>query len=175
MVKSRSVILSTLAAIALAFNGCVTATSPNPLLVQLIKAVLGCIPEGTSIDTPDGGRPIEEIKPGDIVFGFSGEPVRVLQKDSYNEDPSPKRFYRIEFDNGSVVSLSDMHRIDGVRAKNLCLGMEVNGSKVISIRAFGGVERSYDLRTEDSGYQIEGIPVNTMMDELKRAAGNRGP
>ena len=30
--------------------------------------------------------------------------------------------------------------------------------------------KSYDLLTEDAGYQIQGIPVNSMIEEMHAAA-----
>jgi hypothetical protein len=33
-----------------------------------------------------------------------------------------------------------------------------------------GIKRSYDLLTEDEGYRIDGIPVNSMIEEMHAAA-----
>lgn len=38
------------------------------------------------------------------------------------------------------------------------------------IESLGGVSRSFDLLTEDAGYRIAGIPVNSMISEM---AGHR--
>ena len=123
-----------------------------------IKAGTACIPKGTKIDTVEGKVFIENIKPGDTIIGYSGVPVKVLQKHEYLEDPTKKRFYKIKFKNGAVVNLCDMHRIKGERAMHITENVE-------SKELYDGVEFSYDLLTEDLGYRINCIPVNSMIDE----------
>ena len=42
-----------------------------------------CIPEGTVIDIGEEsnvGGSIEDLKPGDVIAGYYGNPVQVLQK-----------------------------------------------------------------------------------------------
>lgn len=143
-----------------------------PLALQLapMKLMFLCIPEQTPIDTPNGPRPIELIRPGDKVIGFEGHPVRVLQIHGYMEDPTVKRFLNIEFENGAKVRLCDMHRIDGIRAQHVKIGDRINDQTVKSIKSFDGVQRSYDLLTEDSGYRIADLPVNSMIEEMLTAA-----
>lgn len=136
------------------------------------KLAFACIPEGTLVDTPEGPAPIESLRAGDPVIGFDGQVVRVLQKHSYAEDPKGA-FLTVEFADGSKVDLCGMHRIDGVRAKTLIPGDELAGRRVARITRYTGVERSYDLLTEDAGYRIQGIPVNSMIEEMY-AAGRAG-
>ena len=136
--------------------------------VALAKLTYSCLPEGALIDTPDGPRAIETLKAGDIVMGFGGEPVKILQKHGYVEDPA-QIFYIVTFEDGSSVELCGRHRIDGVRAEDLTLEDRISGNAVASIERFTGVERSYDLLTEDEGYQVEGIPVNSMIEEMAQA------
>lgn len=145
-----------------------------PLAIKLapLKIMMVCIPEGTPVDTPNGPKPIELIRPGDKVIGFEGKAVRVMQIHGYAEDPASERFFRIEFENGAVVRLCDMHRIDGIRSKHVKIGDQINDQTVKSIEAFGGVERSYDLLTEDEGYRISGQPVNSMIEEMIAASRN---
>lgn len=154
-----------------------TAASVLPVAAGLLptKLIFGCIPEGTLIDTPDGPLPIELISPGASVIGFEGHPVRVLQKHGYAEDSTAKRFLRIAFENGGIVQLCDMHRLDGIRAKDLSPGYRVADQIVESIQFFDGVERSYDLLTEDAGYRISGFPVNSMIEEMIAASNDPLP
>ena len=93
------------------------------------------------------------------MIGYSGKPVKVLQKHEYLEDPTKERFYEITFDNECIANLCDMHKIKGERAKDIT-------KNVKSKRIYGGVEFSYDLLTEDKGYMINSIPVNSMIEEL---------
>ncbi len=136
------------------------------------KIMFGCIPEGTSIDTPDGDgfNTIENIKVGDKVIGYNGKPVKVLQKHSYLENKEELRFYSIKFKDSdgkeSEVNVSDSHRVRGVCAKN------ITHADITSKEVYKGVERSYDLLTEDKGYQIDGIPVNSMIEEMAHSVQN---
>ena len=124
-----------------------------------VKAAAACIPKGTNIDCVNDVTAIENIKPGDIVIGYSGNPVKVLQKHEYLENTTAKRFYKVKFDDDSIVDVCDMHRIRGERAMDIT-------ENVVSKEVYGGVEFSYDLLTEDLGYRIDGIPVNSMIEEL---------
>tara|TARA_R100000781_G_scaffold114599_1_gene85840 strand:- start:344 stop:1621 length:1278 start_codon:yes stop_codon:yes gene_type:complete len=144
------------------------AQSQNNMFSQLTEAAssaaatktaFACIPKGISIDTIDGKVLIEDIKPGDVVMGYNGSPVKVLQKHEYLEDPIKERFYKVEFNNGSIVEVCDMHRIRGERAKDIT-------ESVKSKEVYSGVEFSYDLLTEDAGYRMNGIPVNSMIEEM---------
>jgi len=88
----------------------------------------------------------------------------------YLENAEESEFLAITFSNGSTVDLCTMHRIGGVRAKELQVGSTVSDDhRVVSIRPYRGVERSYDILTEDSGYRIGGIPVNSMINEMYEA------
>ena len=123
------------------------------------KIYFHCIPKGVKIDGIGSKINIEDIKPGDMVMGYDGNPVRVLQKHEYLEDPIAEKFYEVEFNNGSKVNVCDMHKINGVAAKDIT-------EDVLNKKVYGGVEFSYDLLTEDLGYKIDGIPVNSMIEEM---------
>jgi hypothetical protein len=131
------------------------------------KAVFICIPEGELIDTPEGQVAIEDIRSGDSVIGFSGKPVKVLIKHEYAENPEVERFYRFYLDNGKNLAMCDMHRIEGERSMRYNVGNNFKGGEVIEhISVYGGVNRSYDLLTEDIGYRMSGVSVNSMIEEL---------
>jgi len=133
--------------------------------VASAKVTFACIPEGTRVDTPRGPVPIESLRVGDRVIGFGGGVVRILQKHAYAEDPTVE-FLGVEFANGARVDLCGMHRIDGARAMILAPRDRVARSRVVRVDRYVGVERSYDLLTEDDGYRIQGIPVNSMIEEM---------
>jgi len=135
-----------------------------------LKLMFMCLPEGTLIDTPAGSQAIETLKAGDLVIGYDGEPVRIQQIHGYLEDPENSDFLEIGFSNGASVDLCTMQRLGGIRAKELQLGDVVEGgSSIVSIRPYRGVERSYDLLTEDEGYRVAGVPVNSMIVEMYEA------
>jgi Hint domain len=132
----------------------------------MIKLRFGCLPEGTRIDTADGSVRIEDLKAGDFVTGFKGSPVQISQIHQYLEDAATSRYLTIHFDNGSVVSASARHRINGVPASSLKVGDACGSHVVTRIEPRYGVARSFDLLTEDAGYRIGGIPVNSMIEEM---------
>ena len=131
------------------------------------KVLFKCIPEGELIDTPEGQVAIEDIRSGDSVIGFSGEPVKVLIKHEYAENPEAERFHRFYLDNGKSFSVCDMHRIEGEHSMHYNVGNSFKGGEVVeAIKIYGGVTRSYDLLTEDIGYRMSGVAVNSMIEEL---------
>lgn len=161
-----------LAAAKAAASGAKTA-GVSTGLGSIVGSVLGakvkflCIPEGELIDTPEGQVAIEDIRSGDNVIGFSGEPVKVLIKHEYAENPDAKRFHRFSLDNGNNFSVCDMHRIEGERSMDYNVGNSFKGGEVVeAIDVYGGVTRSYDLLTEDIGYRMSGVAVNSMIEEL---------
>ena len=134
-----------------------------------LKLYFACIPEHTPIDTPSGPRPIEKLEAGDLVIGFAGKPVRILQKHSYLENPKTV-FLHITFADGAAVDLCGMHRLAGIRAREIQIGQTIAGRKVTGLGSHCGETHSYDLLTEDAGYQIHGLPVNSMIEEMNTAA-----
>ena len=134
-------------------------TSIGSTVATLAKIYFKCVPKGTKIDGINNKINIEDIKPGDMIMGYNGDPVKVLQKHEYLEDPSVKRFYEVEFKNGAKVNVCDMHKINGIAAKDIA-------ENVLNKNVYNGVEYSYDLLTEDLGYRINGVPVNSMILEM---------
>jgi hypothetical protein len=130
--------------------------------LTMYKIYAACIPKGTKIDAIRGSIKIEDIRPGDMIVGYDGYPVKVLHKHEYLEDPKVERWYEIEFSNGAKVNTCDMHKINGVRAKDVT-------ENVVSKNVYSGVELSYDMLTEDSGYRINGVPVNSMIPDMGKA------
>ena len=83
-------------------------------------------------------------------------------------------FLRVTFSDGAVVDLCGMHRIAGVRARGLRIGWNIAGRKITSIQNRRGETHSYDLLTEDAGYRIQGVAVNSMIEEMNAAARSGG-
>ena len=134
-----------------------------------LKVAYACIPAGTSVDTPTGPKTIEILQAGDTVTGYRGKPVRILQKHSYLENPQTP-FLRISFADGATVDLCGRHRLTGLQARHLATGQSIGHRTITGIETRTGITQSYDLLTEDPGYQIQGIPVNSMIEELHAAA-----
>ena len=136
------------------------------------KLAFSCIPEGTRVDSPSGPRAIEKLEAGDAVIGFSGKPVLILQKHSYLENPETV-FLCVTFAGDNTVDLCGMHRLAGIRARDIRVGQTVAGRKVTGIESRRGEMHSYDLLTEDAGYRIQGVPVNSMIEEMNALARGR--
>lgn len=134
-----------------------------------IKFVFSCLPEHVLVDTPSGPRRVEHLTAGDVVIGYEGKAVRVLQKHTYVENLETE-FFVIRFSDGAEVEVCGMHRVAGVRARALKPGGVVAGRTVVSVATHVGESRSCDLLTEDKGYRINGVPVNSMIEEMNRAA-----
>ena len=166
-------ILPLLLVVTLTLSGCQMI---GPLINALlpfagIKLLLACMPEHVRVDTPSGPKRVENLTAGDVVIGYSGKPVRVLQKHTYLESPSTE-FLILTFSDGAVVEVCGMHRVAGVRAQDIRVGDEVDGRVLAGVTRHSGEKRSCDLLTEDLGYQINGVPVNSMIEEMHRAAAD---
>ncbi|MHC1764474.1 MAG: hypothetical protein AB9869_09220 [Verrucomicrobiia bacterium] len=161
--------LLAVAGLALTLSGCALIGAALPYAG--VKLMFACIPEHTTVDTPAGPRPIEQIEAGEMVIGFSGRPVRVLQKHGYLENPETI-FLQIRFADGAEVNLCGMHRLAGIRAREIRIHQRIAGHQVTGIMARRGVTRSFDLLTEDAGYRIHGVPVNSMIEEMHQAAAS---
>jgi Hint domain len=139
----------------------------------LVKLQFGCLPQGTLIDTERGPVRIESLKSGDTVIGFHGASVQITQIHQYREDPATSRYITLHFSNGSKVSVSPPHRINHVPASSLQVGDTCGSLTVSRVESLHGVARSFDLLTEDPGYRIGGIPVNSMIEEMRGARKSR--
>ena len=62
-----------------------------------------------------------------------------------------------------------MHKISGKRAKDCKVGDIITANRITSITRYNGVRRSYDLLTEDRGYRIGNIQIDSMIEEMAEA------
>ena len=174
----KGVLLSALiVSLSVSMTGCGLVGFGVKTAISLIplKLMFNCLPEGAEIDTPVGSQPVESLRPGDMVIGFKGKPVKVMQIQGYVEDHSVNNFVKVEFEDGAVVDLCKLHRIHGIRAGKLEIGQELKSGHIVkSIETYGGVERSYDILTEDKGYRIGGVPVNSMIEEMYESGLKQG-
>ena len=139
----------------------------------MAKLQFGCLPEGTLIDSPYGPVPVESLEVGDRVIGYDGDVVVIRQLHQYLEDSTQVRHLKVTFEGGEVVQLSPRHRIRGTPASDLMPGDQVEDDIVARVDRLGGVSRSFDLLTDDAGYRIQGIPVNSMIREMAASSGSQ--
>lgn len=127
------------------------------------------MPGNQCIDTPNGPKPIKDLKGGDSVIGYNGQEAFIVQACSWNQDPT-RTFLTITREDGSSFTVCDTHKILGIPAMEWAEGADMAGSRIKSITASNGLLTSYDILTNQGGYQIAGVPVNSMIPEIIRFA-----
>jgi hypothetical protein len=126
---------------------------------------LSCMPGDQCIDTPAGPKAIKDLKGGDSVIGYDGEVAFIAQACSWNQNPL-RTFLTITREDGSSFTVCDDHKIMGIPAMEWVEGAELAGSFIKSIEESTGLLTSYDILTNQGGYRINGIPVNSMIPEI---------
>ena len=137
--------------------------------VIVAKIMFSCMPADQCIDTPNGPRPVKDLKGGDAVIGYNGEEAFIMQACSWSQDPT-RTFLTITRDDGSAFTVCDTHKILGIPAMEWAEGADMGGSRIKSITASNGLLTSYDILTNQGGYRIAGVPVNSMIPEMNRLA-----
>lgn len=133
-----------------------------------VKIALACMPGDQVIDTPTGPVAIEDIKGGDEVVGYDGTVVKVMQVSSYAQE-ADRDFFTFRLSNGGKITVCDRHKILDIPASEWIVGSKMGDAIIEGIDRKNGVATSYDLVTEVGGYQIAGIPVNSMIPEMLAA------
>ena len=126
---------------------------------------LSCMPGDQCIDTPNGPKAVKELKGGDAVIGYNGEVAYIAQACSWNQDPL-RVFLKITREDGSSFTVCDDHKVMGIPAMEWVEGVELAGSRITAIEKITGLLTSYDILTNQGGYRINGIPVNSMIPEI---------
>lgn len=130
-----------------------------------VKIIMSCMPGDQVIDTPSGPKPIEDIRGGDEVIGYDGSVRVATQVCSYVENPD-REFFTFTLDDGRSLTVCGNHRIMDIPASEWVVGAKMGDREVKKIDYRTGVSTSYDLVTEIGGYQIAGVPVNSMIPEM---------
>jgi hypothetical protein len=73
-----------------------------------ILAPRGPLAAKTSVATPEGWKPLEEIQVGDFVYGDDGEPTEVLEVLEYDKVD----VFKVLFSDGTSLICDDSHRFD---------------------------------------------------------------
>jgi hypothetical protein len=124
-----------------------------------------CMPGDQCIDTPTGPKAIKDLKGGDSVIGYDGDVAFIAQACSWNQNPL-RTFLTITREDCSSFTVCDDHKIMGIPAMEWVEGAELAGSLIKSIEESTGLLTSYDILTNQGGYRINGIPVNSMIPEI---------
>ena len=137
--------------------------------VIVAKIMFSCMPGDQCIDTPSGPKAVKDLKGGDSVIGYDGNEAFIVQACSWNQDPT-RTFLTITREDGSAFTVCDNHKILGIPAMEWTEGSDMGGSRIKSITASNGLLTSYDILTNQGGYRIAGVPVNSMIPEMNRLA-----
>jgi hypothetical protein len=137
--------------------------------VIVAKIMFSCMPADQCIDTPSGPKAVKDLKGGDAVIGYDGEEAVIVQACSWNQDPT-RTFLTITREDGSAFTVCDTHKILGIPAMEWAEGADMGGSRIKSITASNGLLTSYDILTNQGGYRIAGVPVNSMIPEMSMMA-----
>ena len=132
-------------------------TSDKPMATALFTGPTGVgksVINGTLIPTPSGGKAVENLSPGEHVFGKNGQPVKVL-----GVYPQGKMHaYRVRFSDGTSLICNDEHKFSYITAK-----MRANGNqnlKTATLRELmdAGITRSCE--GDNRRYHKFFIPTN---------------
>ena len=137
--------------------------------ILITKMLMACMPGYQCIDTPSGPKAVKDLKGGDSVIGYDGNEAFIVQACSWNQDPT-RTFLTITREDGSAFTVCDNHKILGIPAMEWTEGSDMGGSRIKSITASNGLLTSYDILTNQGGYRIAGVPVNSMIPEMNRLA-----
>jgi len=138
--------------------------TPDNMAMAGAKIFAMCVPESFVIDCPDGQKLVQDIRAGDMVFDKDFQPAVVWFKYEFSEVPTTDRFIELTFEADTKVTVCDLHKIDGIRAKDLKIGE--NG--LVSKKFVPMDVRSYDIMTSgrDGSYLSNGIGIDSMIPEL---------
>ncbi len=131
--------------------GASPGSAPQPGLLQglaqgagqaaIMAPFLFCLPEGTEIETEEGAKPVEKMRPGDQVKGGT-----VIATSMRLRRPGHK-FYRHEFENGQSVVMSKGHPFyDELES----LKVENHSSPY-----------TYDILTDSGFYIVNGVKLGS--------------
>lgn len=147
------------------------------LLLLAVPGMFGstCIVEGSLVETPDGSRPIQDLKVGDEVWSRGrdgrarvGRITRVLPARAF-------RYLRITFTDGSALCATAPHPIatpEGwIPAGQLAAGRMVDGPKTVaSIESIYSPTRVFDLEVEpDANFVVAGVLVHNKSNNDRNA------
>ena len=70
-----------------------------------------CSPAGTLVNTPDGEKPIESLKPKDFVIGFNKNIPQINQIDNVFSRHFTGNLICLELENGEVLKITPEHEV----------------------------------------------------------------
>jgi hypothetical protein len=144
------------------------AIAATPEKVKEMTAVpeKACFPPGTPILLPHATRPIETLRPGDLVSDRHGQPRRVLQVCRHEER---SWILRIQLQDGTALRVTGNHtlatergwrRAESITEGDRVLGPGGNALDVVGV-GLDGVEPTYNLIVEGGTFIAGGVAVHS--------------
>ena len=129
-----------------------------------------CLARGTLIDTPDGARPVQDLRIGDPVWTVDQDGTRIaatVLRAGWTAAPATHRVVHVTLDDGRELWISPGHPLlDGRTAGDVKVGDTLGGSRVRSaeLEPYGG-EMTFDILPSGptGGYWAGGILVGSSL------------
>ncbi len=99
----------------------------------------GCIVDTALVPTPDGAKPLESLKVGDVVIDGDDNEAVIVAKD-HGDDPNRPRLVWFETDDGARIGGTPDHVVDGETLGERLAGdvIERNGKETRIVRLWYG-------------------------------------
>jgi hypothetical protein len=149
------------------FTQC-TATDPTE---QTVTCVGGgpCVSPDTPIATPEGDRPIAELRPGDLVYGARDGALDLVPVLRVSRTPvTNHHVVRVLTRGGAVLEVSELHpTADGRTFAELAVGDALDGDLVVSREVVPYPHGyTYDILPASDGgsYVASGLLIGTTLE-----------
>jgi hypothetical protein len=145
-----------------------TATDPEE---QTVTCVGGgpCVSPDTPIATPEGERPIAELRPGDLVYGARDGALDIVPVLRVSRTPvTNHHVIRLRTRGGAVLEVSALHpTADGRTFAELAVGDALDGDIVVSREVVPyPYDYTYDILPASDGgsYVASGLLIGTTLE-----------
>ena len=137
-----------------------------------------CASPDTPIATPNGERPLAELREGDLVYSVHGSEIRAVPIARVHRVPvSNHRVLRLTFAGGGVIEMSAGHpTADGRALAALRRGDDLAGATVLDVQSVPYAHAyTYDIlpASESGAYFASGVLVGSTLARLAPPADER--
>jgi hypothetical protein len=151
------------------FTQC-TATNPTERTVRCTGGG-PCVSPDTPIATPEGERPIAELRPGDLVYGLRRGALDVVPVLRVSRTPvTNHHVVRVRTRGGALLEVSELHpTADGRTFADLSVGDALDGDIVVS-RELISYSHPFTVdilpASDDGSYVASGVLIGTTLGDF---------